>query len=326
MKNFRKIFVYVMPISFVLGILWGLKLIDGRHAQPRDELRVLAYKDSLPEPIFHELFRKTKIVLKVDWVDSPLQWQKSFLTDENNYDLVFIYHFQLEALISQGLLEKIPPKAVKNAELLSSDFKFIPGVSDAEFAPPVSWGFLGYIFNNRKVTVSELSWSKLLSLQLDQKIALRSGLYEILSTSWMPPEVMDASKTAKKKTAVPEPAYISESPLEDVLKEQAWLTFSSQHEFAKLKNDLFSFAFPEDNIPYWILAVGAPARSQKKSSAWKVMDFLLSDKAAGYFAEAQLPTAVRSMNEKPVADFLKPSYLRHLPLRKLTPAQSYWLF
>ena len=339
MSPFKNLFASVIPISFVLGALWGARIVTQRSAPEGTRLKVLAYAGTIPKTALDYLWKKNKTQLDFDWVKSSAEWQSKSISSK--YDLLFSYNFQTELLTAKGQVVDLAQYSFKNLRQISVDFlrqtngdsNRRPNQNAILGSLPVTWGVMGFVYNSEKLAEKDISWPSLWNAKLEQKIVLRSGLYEFLSS-----QLKSSLSTKKrrrrgrrsKKAPSPStvPAYVATDPVADVVSGQAWLTFSTRAKFNQIKEKgSLKFLLPKKSIPYWILSVSIPTSSTKTLLAQQVIDEFIGDDIAKIMAiQTHTASANRSIENLRVPADLKPSFFRTLPLRKLVLAQSYWLF
>lgn len=311
MFGFKKITLLVIPFSFVLGIYWGTILIQKKQDLIKNQLRVLSYKGHLPSRMLTQLKQEFQIDLNVVSAKDWNHWNDLIKTQR--FDLLFAYHFQLEQLVSERKLSQV--QNLNNFRGVSPDFFF--SSKSKNYFIPFSWGFLGFAYQKDKFPGQVVdSWKALSSSKIDQKVSLRTSIYQSVLNTW---------PTRSKKKYF---AYPSTQATADLLSNNSWATFTSTEEWLrelKAKQSL-SFSLPKESIPFWVLSIAVSSTSRNKASAQKALRRLLSQKVQKKLSqEFSISSPLRIANQwRNIDPLQKPSYIRKISLNKLLPAPAQW--
>lgn len=321
MLRFGKLALFVIPISFLLGVAWNIFEKSQKDNLQNQQLRILTYKGTFPPSLKKAIERKIGLSISLTLASNTQDWQQK--KEEASYDIFFAYQQQAESLFkSNQALPLKTPHLEGSVHFISSDF-----VSPLqETFLPYAWGYFGIAFQKQKFPKGVPDWPGLFKKDYLQKIAMRTHPYESFKQTY--PQVFSPLRKKKKKKRTFNPAYISLQPLQDLMNHRSWGAFISSHEWMKEKsrNKDLSFQKPQGQIPYWVLFVGISNKTQKASAA-KTFIHRLFQKEMVYALlkdEVLSSTSKWSESEK-FPEHIRASHLRKLPLRSLVKAPNLWL-
>lgn len=139
MSDFRKVSLLVIPLSFALGLWWGIKLLSHQGAATDKEVRVLTYRGLVPKSLVAIVSENLQLNLVIKEVSSTKEWRESLETQES-FDLLAPMSFQVEALVGQGRLTALPALKSLKKQVVSPDFLKLPFDPEDLYSLPLFWG------------------------------------------------------------------------------------------------------------------------------------------------------------------------------------------
>lgn len=332
MRSFRKTLFLVIPVSFALGVWWGLKIYKNRRASEenfKESITVLTYPRVLSDDMLRRFQNEHGIFVKLREIANPDDLLRTLEGETGDIDVTALYSYQTQAAIQSNWLAPLDPKILKGIFTVSSDFQDIPGDLNHEFFVPVLWGLTGFIYNAKTLTKALDSWDDIFNgNHLLKKIGLMSSPFELYKLATAHASInRDLSNadnaTALKKslneilnsvTLMPDSMRASLPPAPDLTVMQL-----NHGEMAFFKDaGPWKFVLPKERATFWILSFGLSAQSHHTLAAQKFLNFLLEKNATLALIEnTHQASTSRSVEESHIDARLKPSYLRAVPLTRI---------
>ena len=116
MSKLKKLSYLIIPVSFIIGLWWGFKLLHEKQVESKPVVRMLAYQGLISEDMKAMVYDHLSIELTVVEVDSTNAWLEVY--EKESFDLLAPMSFEVEALIGQGRLMKVPGLAARKRDLV----------------------------------------------------------------------------------------------------------------------------------------------------------------------------------------------------------------
>lgn len=132
--------------------------VAGR-AQAAGELYLYNWANYFPPELMEKFEKETGIKVSLDTYASDEDMMAKLQAGGSGYDIVFPSGQIVEALIQQGLVEKIDAKSMPNFENVLPPFQSVAGDEGREYTVPYMWGTTGFTYDTAKVPGGQLSES-----------------------------------------------------------------------------------------------------------------------------------------------------------------------
>lgn len=142
-------FITVILTSFLLGAIWGVKMIRDRAAEEgRLEadavLNILAPTGFLPKELLIEFQKRERIqvILHEESFPSALL-RRALKASPGQYDAAIVFHHQVSALRNERRMISLYDSRVKFPTNIAPDFRKLPDDRNLMDTAPLQWGLLG---------------------------------------------------------------------------------------------------------------------------------------------------------------------------------------
>lgn len=142
-------FITVILTSFLLGAVWGVKLIRDRAAEEgRLEadavLNILAPTGFLPKELLIEFQKRERIQVIVHEESFPSALlRRALKASPGQYDAAIVFHYQVSALRNERRMISLYDSRVKFPTNIAPDFRKLPDDRNLMDTAPLQWGLLG---------------------------------------------------------------------------------------------------------------------------------------------------------------------------------------
>jgi spermidine/putrescine transport system substrate-binding protein len=128
-------------------------------AQAAGELHLYNWANYFPPELMEKFEKETGVKVSLDTYASDEDMMAKLQAGGSGYDIVFPSGQIVEALIQQGLVEKIDSKSMSNFANVLPPFQSVAGDEKREYTVPYMWGTTGFTYDTAKVPGGELSES-----------------------------------------------------------------------------------------------------------------------------------------------------------------------
>ena len=368
LRNFIIPASIVVIVSFSLGITWGLKLRHDREiasglAKPSHVLRVLTFKNLLRSELIAGFEGRASVKIELTEVGTPEElWERlESAPVQDGYDLISLYSYQIPLAMQMGRTQPIDVSQIKNLDIVSPDFRHMPGDPSLTQAVPLLWGLTGLVYNSIAITDpgSVQSWREILKdHDFSGKVGLLSSTVDLLRLADLMRSPIDSPIQGGPNSAPSSlsttSAGISIQKLLQPILGLSYVTLSNNYlsgasflsgaegagshpvivqinhgETAFLPEtsqtgSVWKFIIPSEGATLWTLdmALTRDAHSVKEASAF--MDYLLESGPATQLVNAfHQASTNRELNKSGIDNRLKPSFLRQMPLSGMVVWQDF---
>lgn len=330
--SFKIPLMVAVVFAFVFGVLWGLKVrrdraLDAGLARPDSVIRCLALKGLFNSNGNFDLakaFEKsTGVRLELVEVESPEEILKRLETD-STFDLVTLFSFQIRQAVQATRIQPVIDSKLKNSAAVAPDFRSLSTEAAFHSGWPVFWGLYGITFDSKRSAAPPSSLWDLpgRGQKASNRIAFPNLLAEMTRLSIEVGPTKDVKRNAQVLKSLVRLAKDPLSPLEFFQgSETPTLAYVNAAElaFPPFTAD-WKFILPDEKSPLWVLYVALTKDAKNEVQAYKFMDFLMDKEISEALSIAHhLASVNRELDSRSKLDArLKPSYLREIPLDKLT--------
>lgn len=326
--------IIVIVVSFAFGVGWGIRIHRDREAnagrlKPNVTMRVLSYRGLFSRELVAKFEAEHDLQVQVTEATDPEDlWNKLELhrqPGEPEFDVVTLFSYQLPLAFQLGRLQLLDSKKIENWNATSPDFREIPGHPGINSVVPILWGLTGIIYDQRK-TDEPGSWPEILkNPKLKGKIALPASTIDVMRL--LGPKALSAADLSKPLATIEgaadfAPDFLSPSRLVvDKPLARPWLALVSHGEtaFAPWRGPEWKFVLPEEGGALWILSLAIHANSRNQAEAYGFMDYVLrKETSEALTISFHQASTNRSLESSQLDARLKPSYLREIPLTKIS--------
>jgi spermidine/putrescine transport system substrate-binding protein len=336
----RRSFYYVLVLSFIFGILWGVGyrsafLKPGMAPfSSKKSIRVLALENTFPQDVIEGFQTHSKIEVRL----YPQKTAQALLERvlEKPFDVIVFKSYLAASLLKQNQIAKIDHTLVKNWSQISKDFLGLSFDPNNEFFVPFGWGIMGFMFPVEKWATIPKFNRDFLNPNIETKVFLSQRDEDLLFLAErklnlqkyddeklkiaVQSEFDRLKKTAREPTAVDSSKFV----LPPIDKETPMAYFISHGEAYTLleKNKDWRFTVPEDGTLLWTLNFAVATASPEPALAYEFIDYMLSPEVAPDLARLRNVATTVVNHGTQLPDHLQPTYLKKLQLHSLTLARG----
>jgi len=178
-----RVLILFVPVGFLLGLWWGWKLnLNSQSKRPDTDrrLRLLTAERFWSPDLAIQIEKEIGLQLKVTVKGNDLELQQALLAPEN-YDVAFLFSFELPHLQRKQGFSTIDFRRVENITRLAADFI---AVSNQETTPyiPFCWGLNGFARDKSDKDSSDISSTLVLDeTSRNEKVRLLPWSYTLLN-------------------------------------------------------------------------------------------------------------------------------------------------
>lgn len=142
-------FIAVISCSFLIGALWGWKIIHERTSEAgrleaESKLRILAPPGLFSQPQLLEFQRQEKIEVEVTTEAFPASLlRRALKSAPGQFDAVILFHHQVSELRAERKLAPLYDTRVKFPTTIAPDFRKLPNDRNLMDTAPILWGLIG---------------------------------------------------------------------------------------------------------------------------------------------------------------------------------------
>jgi spermidine/putrescine transport system substrate-binding protein len=318
-------------ISILLGVGVGLQIKKSRersNQQATDHLatvKVLALKGLFSSELLARFKAQTSFDVMITEADNPEDlWDKleAPAPASGPYDLVVLFSYQVALATQLTRIQPIDPQKLKGFDATSPDFRELPGEKGFHSVVPLLWGATGLLYDTKKTSAPD-SWAATFKdPRFKGKIGFPAWSSEIVRLLNITSETKDLKRALAPFLSNVKLATDDLSPA-SLFKpnDSPWIVLASYGEtaFAPLNNQQWKFIIPQEKSSLWVLSLGVTRDSQNTNESSRFLEFLLEkDSAIALSQSYRQASTNRLVEASPIDPRLKPSYLRQLPLTKIS--------
>ncbi len=285
------------------------------------------FKDTIAE--FEE---ETGITVNYTTYETNEELYNLLSSSNSSYDVIFPSDYMVEKLISEGLVQKLDKKKLKNTDDIMDSLKNPVYDPKDEYSVPYSWNVTGFVYNKTMVKNKPDSWSVLWDKSLKGKILQfnnnRDAYAIAMQMCGINPEkftIKDVDKaTAKLKEQKPLlKKYVMDQVFVEMEKDQSAVApYYAGDIFTMMKNNKnLVGVLPKEGSNLFVDAMCIPSNAENVDGAHKFIDFMtradISAENAEYITYASPVKSAKKLLPKaqqnselvyPPEDYLKKCY------------------
>jgi spermidine/putrescine transport system substrate-binding protein len=289
------VFFYLCLFGF---FLYGSKLLD-RFFADQEAINVYMFMDVLDTEIFKDFEKETGVKVRVSYYDQNEELLAKFrISGGEGYDLVMPSDFMVEFLRQYNLLQKIDKTKLKNFEAIDPRLLGYFFDTQNDYSLPYAWTVYGIGYNKKYVQNVE-TWKPAFQQDLnvvrgfgdEYKVCMMdegvesveiAAMYLFGRALHLTEEEFIKAKTALIKQKAFVERYTHSSLKYFLFTEIVPIVvcYASTMKMAMMEDDRFGFVVPKEGSLLALENLAIPAASKKVELAHKLIDFILSKKAA----------------------------------------------
>ncbi len=251
----------------------------------------------------------------------------------SGYDVIVPSDYSVRILIGSRLLLPLDKTKIPNVKNVASEFANAPYDESGTFTVPYAWGTTGLIYNKQHVPDTVNSWDILfdkkyaghVSLLDDQREVMGALLHKLgFSTNSMNEKELKEAKQLlidlKKNIRL-----FSSDPKQHLLSGDIWIAhiYSGDARQVMRGKTQFEYVTPKEGGTIWADTLAIPANAKNPDLAHQFLNYILDQTVAKTTTEEILYSSPNaSLEDSALEDFLKPSYLKKLPMTQLEYLQD----
>jgi spermidine/putrescine-binding protein len=346
-KRLRTYLLFLVPLTFLLGTWWGLRQAEIRIAlrdsPPRDNLRVLAFRDLLDRAELSAFSRETRVEVELVEARDERDLLRQALNLRGDFDVVAYLSFQQNTLKQSNVLKTLDPELFPVFEELSPDFFNLDKQDVRKVGVPYLWTLAAFLIQGDRIPPSVDSIGEIIELKESRgRIGLLDSPTEVLSLlvrlglvvdDWIETDqlnqLVDAAKGLIDKTTLRYPRRPEE------LDSELWV---QQAPIGVIQSALATtpqrgrLLLPRERTSLWVYYLGIAETSKRVRKAGDLIRFLTERKqVARASRRSLLANPLRTLDDSDLPDFLKARFVRELPVSRMEPVfasksdQTVWL-
>ncbi len=327
MKHWISVTSLSLVLCFLFGAWWGHRLQEQKTARPKIKatLTIAAEKGQDLSPFTKRLFNDTQIQLIVKAYETP-QGLIELAKATPPPDLILFPSYMFRALQHRELLGPLDVHQIPNANNISRDLRFAAWDSEENFAVPINWNALLFIYNPARFKPASESLAELLKSDGVKTKKVKASLKrEVGNLVWLSQVLKLEAPNAEASSKEEWIAKLSNLPwepdqyLEKFKKGEIDLLQLSWSELQNVRADLgeFKIWYPTEKTPFSLEFISLSKNSSNPSKAHAVIDQILDEEVYPSLITKETSAAVMDIKTK--WRFKSAQYFRDLPLTQMRP-------
>ncbi len=334
LNPFRKALLLVVPVSFVLGLTWGVSIYKKHRGQSQEfskSISILTIKEVFNEDFFRAFAERHKTAVKVTEVDTAEELLEKARESATQFDLIGSFSFQAPAEVHERMAVTINLSNLPNASAVSADFlRFSNSGHFKDFTVPLIWGANGLACDNQKVPGAQ-SFSQVISDSKKLRLLVPNFPFAVRPLA----RILFARRAQKHQTEDPDQIRtVFEELARMISVDENWLLPSAKnivgcalanHVMLTLQqeNPNLKFVVPEEKASIWTFGFYIPRSTAHRREADAALDFMFEANSSQKLADKKRFALTNTKAENlPIAPELKPSFLKTFDLNQLEIAHD----
>jgi spermidine/putrescine transport system substrate-binding protein len=271
-------------------------------APPVRDLVFLGWAEDVPQATLEAFLRESGVKVSYVGYQSAEDAAKSLRADES-YDLAVVENQLVPALVAEGLLAEINRANVPNFKNISAAFRDLAIDPGNRYSVPYSYGTTGLLVRTDLVGHGLTRWGDLWDPRYAGRIGLRAQPREVIGLTLVSLGYAFNSERAQELAVARERLRALDGAVTilDIEAAEAvpWLAsgelavlhgYAEDYRIAHDANPAIAYVLPQEGTALWGDSYVIPARSARKETAERFLNFLLRG-----------DIAARQINEKKYA-------------------------
>jgi spermidine/putrescine-binding protein len=322
MKHWLSVTVLSFLFCFLFGAWWGHRLQKNEIEAPRIKttLKIAAEKGYLPPSFLEALFKKYHLRLVVETYESPAELQ-ALLKENPSPDLIQFPSYLFKSLQHRDLLGPLDVTQIPNARNISKDLRFGAWDPKEDFALPLSWNALFFVYHPDKIRSATDSFDALLKAK-KLKLSMKKNMEDLvwISQALGLTEVDRDADRAAWMTRLHALPWEQDGDLEKFTEGKIDLLQMEWSEIQSKRADLGEFKLwpSSDKTPFYLDFIAVAKNSANYSKAYEAIHQLLDKDIYPGLISAHGPSAVMDLESRELAS-RSAKYFRQLPMTEIQP-------
>ena len=260
-----------------------------KEAAPAEagELNLFAWSEYLPQSVIDEFSAETGIQVNYEQYASNEEMLAKLTSGAAAYDLVQPSEYTVEAMVKEGLLQKLDKAQLPNLGNIGPEYYGLAHDPELTYSVPYMQGTVGIVVNTEKIKEPIASYAQVFSAKQKGRIVILDDSREVVG--WALASLgLDANDVAPENLAKATPVlaqwlplvkvYDSDSPKTALLNGDVDLGVVWSGEGAILIKEgggKFTYTLPSDGAHMFIDSLAIPTTAQNVSAAHKFIDYIL---------------------------------------------------
>jgi spermidine/putrescine-binding protein len=256
-------------------------------AKPGGELNLFAWSEYLPQGVIDDFTAETGIQVNYEQYASNEEMLAKLTSGAAAYDLVQPSEYTVEAMIREGLLQKLDKTKLANLGNIGPEYYGRSHDPELLYSVPYMQGTVGIVVNTEKIQEPITSFAQVFSEKYKGRIVVLDDSREVvgwalnslgLSSNDVTPETLEKVKPVLGKWLPLVKVYDSDSPKTALLGGDVDLGVVWSGEAAILINEgggRFAYTLPSEGAHMFIDSLAIPTTAQNVPAAHLFIDYLL---------------------------------------------------
>ncbi len=276
-----------MALLLLASLLSGCAKKENVPPAPPARLNLFTWEGMFPDDVLDAFERETGIVVNYANFDfDETMLAKLEAAKGGDYDLVIADDYIIEAVIAQGLAQKLDKAKISNFKNINPIYQGQFYDPEDEYTVPYGAGVQTIVYNPAAVDVKIAGYADLWDPSLANDIGVIANhrvingmALKVLGESYNT-ENLDTIRVAGEKllALAPNIRLIKDDNLQDDLLSgeiDVAVMYTSQVTMAKLEKPDLEVVFPKEGIGFGIMANFIPSKAPNPDAAHKFIDFIL---------------------------------------------------
>lgn len=260
---------------------------EAAPAEAGGELNLFAWSEYLPQAVIDEFTAETGIQVNYEQYASNEEMLAKLTSGAAAYDLVQPSEYTVEAMIKEGLLQKLDKTELANLGNIGPEYYGRAHDPELLYSVPYMQGTVGIVVNTEKIKEPVTSYAQVFDEKYKGRIVVLDDSREVvgwalnsigLSSNDVTPESLEKVKPVLAKWLPLVKVYDSDSPKTALLGGDVDLGLVWSGEAAILINEgggRFAYTLPSEGAHMFIDSLAIPTTAQNVAAAHQFIDYLL---------------------------------------------------
>jgi len=278
----------------ILLALTVLLLLVSGCAKNQRTLKVFNWGAYIDESVIADFEKKYDVKVVYDNYDSNESMYTKIQSGES-YDILVPSDHMVERLIAEGKLQKLDKSKITVLTTIEPSLLNRPFDVGNAYSVPYFWGSVGIVYNNEKVSLSDLEtegWKILDNPKYKGRIFIYDSVRDVFMIAYKalgfsansnkPEEIDAAFKLLQEINATTQPVYVSEDGIDNMVSAQKDIAvmFSGDAAYIKTQNPKMDFFAPAEGTNIWIDSMVIPVESKNADLAYDWINYMLEPEVA----------------------------------------------
>jgi spermidine/putrescine transport system substrate-binding protein len=327
MKQLLSIFGVFALVLLFANFLRNMNVTDTAKTK-RKTLTIYAMSNYFPDSVLESFEKLQNCKIRYDNFSNNEELLAKLQAGVVGYDVIVPSDYTVRLLIAANLLSELDKSLIPNTKNIAPDFLNAPYDSDGKHTVPYSWGTTGLIYNKNLIKEPIDSWDVLFKDEYSGHISLLDDQREVMGALLKKLGHSDNTQNSNEVTQAKElliklkskVRVFSSDPKQHLLSGDIWIAHAYSGDARQIirTNPEFEFIMPKEGGVIWADTLAIPKGAKNVTLAHAFINHILDAQNARITAEELMYSSPNAVIESMVdIDFLKPSYLKKLPMDSL---------